>query len=128
MCKCNPMIRTPFCGRPGCSWQPLPRLTATIEADKKTAMYKALLHAAEAKQASLREYKVTDNLHVQVLITKELTELEKEIAEIKQYLGITDGPRVLNPPPKKKCSHPPHKRFTYNHGYHTVCEDCGEEL
>jgi len=20
MCKCNPSIRTPFCGRPGCEW------------------------------------------------------------------------------------------------------------
>jgi septal ring factor EnvC (AmiA/AmiB activator) len=27
---------------------------------------------------------------------------------------------------EKVCSHS--KTFTYNHGYHTVCQDCGEEL
>lgn len=27
---------------------------------------------------------------------------------------------------RESCSHA--KTFTYNHGYHKVCEDCGEEL
>ncbi len=31
MCKCDPMIRTPFCGRPGCKWPKKHAKTLTLD-------------------------------------------------------------------------------------------------
>lgn len=34
MCKCTPEIRTPFCGKPGCTWPPQTTpLAPTLEQD-----------------------------------------------------------------------------------------------
>lgn len=38
MCKCNPTVRTPFCGKPGCYhpvWNNLPKPRLVISVDKE---------------------------------------------------------------------------------------------
>lgn len=30
MCKCTPEIRTPFCGKPGCSWETTPTIDGSV--------------------------------------------------------------------------------------------------
>ena len=40
MCKCNPLVRTPFCGKPGCEWPPQ---TTTVSARAKAIVLLAQL-------------------------------------------------------------------------------------
>lgn len=51
-----------------------------------------------------------------------LAQKRAEVAELEAKLKEqTDNLR-------RNCVHPKDKRFTYNHGYHTTCTVCGEEV
>ncbi len=43
MCKCTPMMRTPFCGKPGCEW---PRHPLTGRLEPEAEQYDPLVSIA----------------------------------------------------------------------------------
>lgn len=42
MCQCNPLIRTPFCGRPGCEW-PGDHAAQQIDAEARGEVRRVIL-------------------------------------------------------------------------------------
>lgn len=57
MCKCNPNIRTPFCGKPGCEWP-----TPTPQAEYERRFSFALQEAAQAWTEKETKYKEMDTI------------------------------------------------------------------
>ncbi len=91
MCTCNPLIRTPWCGRPGCEAPVAPRYEPPIvlgmtEADRHGATFDpagAALGLVPFLQRRIEELETMVEAQ-----RKEIAELESEVRDIRAFLVI----------------------------------------
>ena len=112
MCKCNPAIKTPYCGRGDCVWpkykkkentivndvRSVPRLKITLECVRESIQQCVQMHHTEIEQIvdeAARQLLTPDNIRREVDKTLEEVLASKVAREVEVYLTHGVGSSII---------------------------------